>query len=131
MRTGRWMLGTVAATAMGGGFTCLYSTGPGPVHATVQGSVVRGPVAPACVIGTPCMDVPFSAGFTVRQGERVVARFRSGTDGSFAVVVPVGYVTVVPDPDAPILAPATQQKTLEVPARGLSGVVLSFDTGIR
>ena len=57
--------------------------------------VVRGPVQPVCQVGVPC-DAPFSASFTVQQGGRVVASFRSDSQGHFESRLPPGRV-----PDRP------------------------------
>jgi hypothetical protein len=38
---------------------------------------------------------------------------------------------VVPDDDAPRLAPASQARAVEVLAGDVTAVVLSFDTGVR
>lgn len=96
----------------------------------LSGVVVRGPVTPVCRIDVPC-DAPFSAGFTVASSGREVARFRSDTDGRFTVFLLPGVYRVVPDGDAPIIAPAAQAKTVEVMNAGLTIVRLEFDTGIR
>jgi hypothetical protein len=92
--------------------------------------VQRGPITPVCQAGVSC-DAPFSAGFSVRQRDQVVARFRSNSDGTFSVRVPIGELTIVPDADAPIISASAQAKSVTVPAAGLTGIVWQFDTGIR
>lgn len=104
---------------------------PAPGEAGLAGVVVRGPVQPVCQEGQSCDDEPFSAGFTVRRGGRTVGTFRSGTDGRFAVRLAPGAYTVVPDDDAPLLAPASQAKPVEVATGAVTTVRLAFDTGIR
>ena len=42
-----------------------------------------------------------------------------------------GTYQVVPDADAPIIAPTSQVKTVTVQNSGLTTVTLEFDTGIR
>ena len=125
----RVLLGTVVAVH-GSYFSCTMGTGP-IAYATVYGRVVRGPTIKDCDPYAACMNAPFSVGFSVMQGKTQVARFRSGEDGTFAIDMPVGKVTIVPDSDAPIQLPASQEKRIEVPSDGLSGVVLRFETGIR
>jgi hypothetical protein len=101
-----------------------------PSNTGLSGQVRRGPVTPVCQLGVPC-DEPFSATFTVRQGDRTVATFRSDGQGRFETRIPPGAYLVVPAPDAPIISPASQAKQVEVAASGLTNVVLQFDTGIR
>jgi hypothetical protein len=96
----------------------------------LAGIVVRGPVQPVCQVDVLC-DAPFSAGFTVQEGSRVVASFRSDSQGHFEVPLARGTYAVVPDPDAPIILPKTQAKEVVVGPGGLTNVVLHFDTGIR
>jgi hypothetical protein len=96
----------------------------------LTGVVVRGPVTPVCRIDVPC-DAPFSAGFNVEQSGRVVSQFRSDGEGRFTVSLEPGAYQVVPQADAPILAPTTQRRAVEVGPNGLTSVRLEFDTGIR
>jgi hypothetical protein len=101
-----------------------------PSDTGLAGTVVRGPVRPVCQVDVPC-DAPFSASFTVQQGNRVVAGFRSDSQGHFESRLPPGRYLVVPGSDAPIMLPTAQAKEVEVGPRGLTPVLLQFDTGIR
>ncbi len=101
-----------------------------PGNTTLVGTVVRGPVQPVCQVGVPC-DAPFSAGFAVQQEDRVVASFRSDTQGHFEVLLAPGRYVVVPNPDAPLMSPKAQAKDVMVGPSGPTTVVLHFDTGIR
>ena len=101
-----------------------------PSGTTLVGTVVRGPIQPVCQITVPC-DAPFSAGFTVQQRDRVVASFRSDSQGHFDVQLAPGMYAVIPNADAPILSPKAQAKGVVVDASGPTTVVLHFDTGIR
>jgi hypothetical protein len=92
--------------------------------------VLRGPIAPVCQANVSC-DAPFSAGFTVGQQGRAVARFQSDTAGHFTVWIGPGTYSIVPDADAPLLAPSSQARIVEVGTAGLTTVELHFDTGIR
>ena len=96
----------------------------------LTGVVVRGPIAPVCRIDVAC-DAPFGAGFSVEQHERHVGQFRSDAEGRFTVWLSPGAYRVVPDADAPLMAPSSQAKTVEVGSVGLTAVRLEFDTGIR
>ena len=101
-----------------------------PSGTTLVGTVMRGPVQPVCQIAVPC-DAPFSAGFTAEQGGRVVAAFRSDSQGHFEVKLAAGEYMVVPGPDAPIISPKAQAKDVVVGSTGPTTVLLHFDTGIR
>jgi len=91
---------------------------------------VRGPITPVCRIDVPC-DAPFAAGFTVQRGGRPVAQFQSDSTGQFTVRLDPGPYVVVPNADAPLIAPAAQSKAVTVGEIGLTSVRLTFDTGIR
>jgi hypothetical protein len=101
-----------------------------PSGTTLVGTVLRGPVQPVCQVAVPC-DAPFSAGFTAEQGGRVVAAFRSDSQGHFEVKLIPGEYVVVPDPDAPIISPKAQAKDVVVGSAAPTTVLLHFDTGIR
>ena len=115
---------TLATTACGD-WSLSISTDTGLV-----GIVVRSPVEPVCRSGTTCA-APFGAGFSVRQGDRLVLTFRSDASGRFEVRLAPGTYVVVPDPDAPIISPGSQTKQVVVGTAGLTHVQLEFDTGLR
>lgn len=102
----------------------------GPTDTGLTGTVRRGPITPVCQLSVPC-DEPFSATFTVRQGDRTVTTFHSDSHGHFESHLPPGVYLVVPSADAPIISPTAQAKQVEVMANGLTTIVLQFDTGIR
>jgi hypothetical protein len=101
-----------------------------PTRTTLIGTVLRGPVQPVCRVDVSC-EAPFSAGFTVRQGDRVIASFTSDAAGHFELSLASGTYLVVADADAPILSPRTQTKEVTVGATGPATVLLHFDTGLR
>jgi hypothetical protein len=101
-----------------------------PSDTGLVGTVMRGPVQPVCQADVAC-DAPFSASFTVQQGDRVAATFRSDAQGHFDVRVAPGMYVVIASPDAPIISPRTQTKEVIVGSTGLTTVLLHFDTGIR
>ncbi len=109
---------------------CASGGGVEPPATRLVGQVVRGPVRPVCQVDVPC-DEPFSAEFTVRQGSRNVATFRSDSQGRFAVPLAPGTYTIVPAPDAPLLSPTQQTKVVTVGPDSATVVRLEFDTGIR
>ncbi len=101
-----------------------------PSDTALVGIVMRGPIQPVCRIDVEC-DAPFSAGFTVQQGDRAVATFRSDSLGHFEVQLASGMYVVVPGSDAPIISPKAQAKEVVVGSSGTTTVLLHFDTGIR
>jgi len=96
----------------------------------LTGIVLRTPITPVCIVNVPCSS-PFSAGFTVDRDGASVAHFRSDNDGHFTVMLSPATYQIVPDPDAPIISPTSQVKTVTVDGAGLTSVMLAFDTGIR
>src|SRR5437870_357314 len=99
----------------------------GPSRTTgLTGVVMRGPTTPVCRVDVPC-EAPFSAGFTVQIAGRVVGQFRSDASGQFAVSLDPGTYTIVPDSDAPLLAPMSQTKIVTVGNDGLTTVRLVFN----
>ena len=97
----------------------------------LTGIVTRGPITPVCRIDVPC-DAPFTATFNVERAGRRVAQFQSDASGQFTVFLAPGGYTIVPNADAPIIAPTAQAKPVTVADNGMLTVVrLAFDTGIR
>ena len=96
----------------------------------LEGVVRRGPITPVCRVDEPC-DAPFAASFEVRNGQGVVARFRSDSAGLFRVALLPGSYTVVPDSSAPLLGASHQTQPVVVGPDGLTHVELDFDTRIR
>jgi len=119
----------MVVTAVALSAACGSATSP-TLTTGLTGTVLRGPVTPVCTVNVPC-QAPFSAGFTVDRSGMAVARFRSDSDGRFTVMVPPGTYRVIPEADAPLLAPASQAKVVTVQDAGLTTVTLEFDTGIR
>ena len=116
-------------------FICVMTLGcHSPASPTLTtgltGTMLRGPITPVCQIQVPC-DAPFSADFSVEQNGKVVSRFGSDQEGRFTVMLEPGQYRVVPAANAPIIFPASQAKTVDVHAGGLTEIRLTFDTGIR
>ena len=124
MRWSIWLLvAALGASACGG-------AAPSPTTG-LTGVVARGPITPVCRVDVPC-DAPFSAGFTVNRSGRQVAQFQTDVAGRFTVFLDPGGYTVVPKPDAPLMSPTLQAKSVIVADTGqLTFVTLNFDTGIR
>ena len=120
----------LALFAFGIGIAACASTAPSATTG-LTGIVTRGPITPVCRVDVPC-DASFSATFNVERAGRRVAQFQSDASGQFTVFLPPGGYNVVPNADAPILAPTAQTKSVTVADTGTLTVVrLTFDTGIR
>ena len=114
------------------GVAVAAAAGCGAAASTPQsglyGKVTRGPLQPVCQEGVPC-DGP-ALGITlvfVRDGN-VVARARTGADGSYRVGLAPGRYSVRIVPRA--LVPP-EPRTVSVPTRTFRRVDFSIDTGIR
>ena len=126
-----WAVLLMATSACSGGGGGPVQQGSSGLDKTgLEGTMRRGPIQPVCQVGEPC-DGPLEAGFTLRQGGQVAARFRSDSDGHFRVFVAPGSYAVVPDEDAPLLQPGQQAQEVSVGVDRLTQVDLTFDTGIR
>ena len=101
-----------------------------PSSTGLSGTVLRGPTQPVCAANQSC-DAPFSSGFTVLKIGTIVASFRSDAQGHYEIGLPAGAYTIVPDADAPIMAPRSQSKDVTVGSAGMTVLDLHFDTGIR
>jgi hypothetical protein len=112
------------------GLIACDSESPAGLDTGLTGSVVRAPVTPVCLPDVPC-SAPFSAHFTVWQGSHLVASFLSDAEGHFSVALVPGQYRLVPGPDAPIIDPQSQTKTVLVASGVLTTVHLDFDTGLR
>jgi hypothetical protein len=110
--------------------TLSFNKTPADGPATgLEGTVRRGPIQPVCLVDVPC-DAPFSAVFQVRQGQVVVARFRSDSAGAYRVRLFPGEYTVVADSGTPVW-PQGQAHQVTVGPVGMTRLDLEFDTGIR
>jgi hypothetical protein len=101
-----------------------------PTSTGLAGTVLRGPTQPVCQTNQSC-EAPFSAGFSVLRGMTRTASFRSDPQGHYEVHLSPGPYTIVPDDDAPMMAPKSQAKAVTVGPSGLTMADLHFDTGIR
>jgi hypothetical protein len=129
MRAGSAMRGAailVLACAL-----CLGSTAcsPAPVDGGVRGLVTIGPTAPVQRVGESG-QTPYAADITVQSTSgTVVARTRSGADGTFSVNLAPGAYTLVPQNGDPL--PIAQPVEVLAPPHGFADVTISYDSGIR
>jgi hypothetical protein len=85
---------------------------------------MRGPVTPVCVVGKSCSKP--APGVTLRfsKGSTVVARARTGRDGSYRVSLPPGRYWVAGPK-------GLRSRNISVPGNGSRLLDLVIDTGIR
>ena len=67
----------------------------------------------------------------VMRGTDFVRGSATNVEGRYRILLDPGAYTVVPGPDAPLLAPESQRQDVTVGSGGPTEVVLPFDTGIR
>lgn len=126
MRAASLFLIALAGWSLG----CSSAVSPSPITSGIAGLVVRSPIQPVCQVDKPCEE-PFSADFTVKRANWVVATFRSDAQGRFDVDLAPGIYLIVPSDNAPIISPGSQIKQIVVGEDKSSNVRLEFDTGIR
>ena len=109
--------------------TPISGTELGTTSFLVAGLVIRGPIQPVCQQNVPC-EAPFSADFTVQQGNTVITTFRSDATGRFDLRLAPGTYLIIPGPNAPIF-PRNQAKQIVVGVADIVNIRLEFDTGLR
>jgi hypothetical protein len=103
-------------------------TGSAPAVGTgVSGLVTRGPIRPVCVAELPCTGPAPGVTVVISDGQGVVARTITGSDGRFAVYVPRGRYTVT----ATGFAGSVVSAAAVVEDGAFADVRISIDTGIR
>lgn len=107
---------------------CLHA---GETETGVRGTVLWGPVKPGPVTPGQSDEAPLKTSFTVYSTGDRVARFESDRQGSFALSLPPGEYTIVPDKRTPIPYPEKQTTTVTVPDDGYATLTISLDTGMR
>jgi hypothetical protein len=109
---------------------------PGSPHPSpdsgVRGRVLAGPQCPVMKADSPCPDKPLEAEIEVQapNGD-VVARVKSGSDGTFEVTVQPGQYVLVPQPPSEMGFPYGKPVHVVVGPHRFTRVTVSFDTGIR
>jgi hypothetical protein len=92
--------------------------------AGLEGMVSRGPITPTCTIGKPCSAPARGLTLTFSKGGSVVARVKTGDDGSFRIALPPGSYVVMG------VQPVRPQHVAVSPGR-FRRVDFSIDTKIR
>jgi hypothetical protein len=90
----------------------------------LQGTVVRGPITPTCSQNTSCTAPARGLTLTFSKDGKVVARAKTGDDGSYRVELSAGrYFVLGPQPVRP--------QHVDVSGDGFRRVDFSIDTKIR
>jgi hypothetical protein len=90
----------------------------------LRGTVVRGPITPTCSQNTSCTAPAGGITLTFSKAGKVVARAKTGDDGSYRVELSAGrYFVLGPQPVKP--------QHVDVAASGFRRVDFSIDTKIR
>ena len=106
-------------SACGGAQQSLQSGAGG-----LQGTVVRGPITPTCSQNTSCTAPARGLTLTFSKDGKVVARAKTGDDGSYRVELSAGrYFVLGPQPVRP--------QHVDVSGDGFRHVDFSIDTKIR
>jgi hypothetical protein len=89
----------------------------------LQGKVARGPITPICTLGKPCSAPARGLTLSFSRDGKVVARVKTGNDGTYRVNLPAGrYFVLGVQPVRP------QQVSV---GSGVRHVDFTFDTKIR
>jgi hypothetical protein len=114
---------------------CACTRGTGAAETTVAGLVTAGPTCPVVTVSPDpsCADRPVADAAIVVQdaGGREVARITSDPEGAFAVELPPGAYRFVPQPVSGLLGTAPPMEVRVAVGEPITGLVVSYDTGIR
>ena len=103
---------------------------PAPTDSGVRGTVRIGPITPVQQQGQPS-DAPYAADLVITDSNgSVVARVRSGVDGTFAMDLAPGTYSITGVGGATPPTPSEPQ-TFTVRAHQFATVTLTYDSGIR
>ncbi len=95
----------------------------------IAGYVTLGPTCPVQRADLPCPDRPYSARITVWRDGQMVAETTSSDDGWFKVILEPGAYRLVGE--SPGTLPHGSEQTVVVRGGTLTGVQVTYDTGIR
>ena len=124
------LLVAMAASGLG----AAVSTSGATVANGVQGTVLRGPTTPVCMVGRSCSSPVAGALVTIRRvssaASTVAARGRTDAKGHFRFVLPpASYLVTVRASSG--IEPRTGARRVQVVAGRFTSVRFVFDTGIR
>jgi hypothetical protein len=115
------LLAVPLLTSCGGGSQQLSGGGG---SSGLQGTVTRGPITPTCSKDTACSAPARDVTLTFSKAGKVVARAKTGGDGTYRVELAAGrYFVLGPQPVRP--------QHVDVGTSGFRRVDFSYDTKIR
>jgi len=123
-------LALLAAAAIAGVAAALAAAGSGPGKSGLYGVVMRGPVTPVCMAGTPC-DEPaknFTLIFTPAHGG-AATRVKTDSSGAYRVKLKPGRYNVATTTKG--LGSAIEPASVTIRSGRCSKVDFAVDTGIR
>ena len=116
------LLAVPLLSSCGGGSPQAGSGGSG--SGGLQGKVIRGPITPTCSQNEPCSGPAPNITLSFSKDGKVVARAKTGDDGTYRVELPAGrYFVLGPQPVRP--------QHVDVATSGFRRVDFSYDTKIR
>jgi hypothetical protein len=119
---GTLSLALVLAGAAGAGTTRVSSG--------LKGVVMRGPIAPVCVVEQPCSEPAPNVTLLFSRNGRVIGRAITNSDGRYRVRLPAGLYKVR-RPGAVTVGRGLEPDQARVRAGRFMRVDFSIDTGIR
>jgi hypothetical protein len=104
--------------------SCGGSQSPAAASGGLHGTVTRGPITPTCIQDEPCSAPAKGLTLSFSKNGVIVARVKTGDDGSYRVRLPAGtYFVLGGQPVRP--------QHVNVRDSGFRQVDFSFDTKIR
>jgi len=105
---------------------------PSAVLSGIRGIVHLGPTCENATRASPCIE-PYSADLVILDSDdNVIARVRSGEDGTFELTLPPGIYTIQPVPPSNgDQFPTGDPVSVVVGDQAYTEIGVDFDTGIR
>jgi hypothetical protein len=97
----------------------------------LQGTVYRGPILPVCRVGKPCEAAAPGVTLTFSRADVRVMRTKTGSDGTYHVLLPPGVYAVSADMRGPGRAQMPVPHRAKVRSGHIDKLDFRIDTGIR
>ena len=121
-RCGAWRVRAVGSR----GSRAVYRHRPcASARSGVEGIVLRGPIAPVCIAGSPCSAPAANVTVQALRNGDVVAQTTTDREGRFTLSLTAGDYTVQ------ALGRGTEPRPVHVVAPKLAEIAFFIDTGIR
>jgi hypothetical protein len=119
---------TLAALAFGS--TLAGAAASTTLTSGLRGVVMRGPTKPVCSVNEPCEEPAPGVVLRFKQGERLVARVKTGSAGGYRVTLRPGrYAVSTPNSSRP--STGLSPRLVRVPTGRVARVNFHIDTGIQ